>query len=50
MLFHIDELGMPRRPEVEALPTDREVWMDALPDEADLATLGDVEEILYGTF
>eukprot|EP00927_Polykrikos_kofoidii_P016323 TRINITY_DN1735_c0_g1_i1.p1 TRINITY_DN1735_c0_g1~~TRINITY_DN1735_c0_g1_i1.p1 ORF type:complete len:624 (+),score=107.20 TRINITY_DN1735_c0_g1_i1:130-1872(+) len=45
----IDELDMPDRPDVEPSPTDREVWVDPLPDEDELAdwlkAFGDVEEV-----
>lgn len=50
-VFHIDELDMPRRPKVEPEPTDREVFVDPMPDEdllsSCLAAFGDVEEVFY---
>merc|ERR550525_1868971 len=48
---HIDELAMPRRPNVEAGPQDVEVWMDPLPDAGEEgkewlgSSFGDVTEI-----
>eukprot|EP00927_Polykrikos_kofoidii_P085516 TRINITY_DN9327_c0_g1_i1.p1 TRINITY_DN9327_c0_g1~~TRINITY_DN9327_c0_g1_i1.p1 ORF type:complete len:1302 (+),score=142.95 TRINITY_DN9327_c0_g1_i1:73-3978(+) len=46
--IHIDELSMPQRPVVEPLACDREVFVDPLPDEDDLANwlsaFGEVEE------
>ncbi|CAE8707138.1 unnamed protein product, partial [Polarella glacialis] len=32
-VLHIDELAMPRRPDVPPAPSDREVYVDPLPDE-----------------
>jgi len=34
--IHIDELDMPRRPEIAAAAMDSEVWVDPLPDEPEL--------------
>lgn len=49
MFIYIDELSMPERPEVEPSPTDREVWVDPLPDEHEvsdwLKAFGEVEEV-----
>eukprot|EP00927_Polykrikos_kofoidii_P085519 TRINITY_DN9327_c1_g2_i1.p1 TRINITY_DN9327_c1_g2~~TRINITY_DN9327_c1_g2_i1.p1 ORF type:complete len:1073 (-),score=109.96 TRINITY_DN9327_c1_g2_i1:47-3178(-) len=46
---HLDELGMPRRPDVRPCSADCEVWVDPLPDEADikawLTTFGEVDEV-----
>ena len=48
MTFFMDELFMPQRPTVDPSPTDREVWVDPLPDEVDLPgwllAFGDAEE------
>mmetsp|Transcript_36099 Transcript_36099/g.90830 ORF Transcript_36099/g.90830 Transcript_36099/m.90830 type:complete len:740 (-) Transcript_36099:110-2329(-) len=49
MTIFIDELEMPNRPDVKASPTDREVWVDPLPDEEELEewlkAFGEVEEV-----
>eukprot|EP00933_Yihiella_yeosuensis_P003269 TRINITY_DN10586_c0_g3_i1.p1 TRINITY_DN10586_c0_g3~~TRINITY_DN10586_c0_g3_i1.p1 ORF type:complete len:1030 (+),score=266.68 TRINITY_DN10586_c0_g3_i1:185-3274(+) len=49
LIVHIDELDMPRRPEVPPAPSDREVYVDPLPDEDLLdtcvAAFGTEEEI-----
>lgn len=49
IILHVDELEMPMRPEMEPAPTDREVWVDPLPDEEGLvswlAAFGDAEEV-----
>jgi len=49
MLVFIDELFMPQRPEVESAPTDREIWVDPLPDEVELPSwltaFGKAEEV-----
>lgn len=46
---HIDELDMPRRPEIDPVDTDREVWVDPLPDEGELtewlSTFGEVDDV-----
>jgi len=48
-VLHIDELAMPRRPDVPPAPSDREVYVDPLPDEDLLDTcvnaFGTAEEI-----
>mmetsp|Transcript_42552 Transcript_42552/g.121737 ORF Transcript_42552/g.121737 Transcript_42552/m.121737 type:complete len:623 (+) Transcript_42552:55-1923(+) len=33
LVLHIDEVPMPRRPEVDPASTDREIYVDPLPDE-----------------
>jgi len=47
--LHIDELAMPKRPKVEPSSHDREVWIDPLPDDADLekflGSFGPTEEV-----
>lgn len=47
--LYIDELEMPQRPEIGPSPTDREVWIDPLPDEDELAewlqVFGAAEEV-----
>lgn len=47
--FYIDELEMPQRPDVEPSPTDREVWIDPLPDDDVLGdwlhAFGETEEV-----
>jgi len=49
VILHVDELDMPLRPEMQPAPTDREVWVDPLPDEETikgwLAAFGDAEEV-----
>lgn len=46
---HIDELSMPKRPEVEPSTLDREVWVNPLPDKEDeaewLRAFGKVEDL-----
>eukprot|EP00927_Polykrikos_kofoidii_P002494 TRINITY_DN10990_c0_g1_i1.p1 TRINITY_DN10990_c0_g1~~TRINITY_DN10990_c0_g1_i1.p1 ORF type:complete len:439 (-),score=72.72 TRINITY_DN10990_c0_g1_i1:104-1420(-) len=46
---YIDELDMPERPMVEPSPTDREVWVDPLPDDDDLTdwlrSFGEVDQV-----
>eukprot|EP00440_Ansanella_granifera_P047649 gb/GFBE01051612.1/.p1 GENE.gb/GFBE01051612.1/~~gb/GFBE01051612.1/.p1 ORF type:complete len:810 (+),score=152.86 gb/GFBE01051612.1/:1-2430(+) len=48
-IIHIDELNFTNRPDVEPAPTDREVYVDPLPDEDLLDTcvnaFGSTEEI-----
>eukprot|EP00928_Gymnodinium_smaydae_P021778 TRINITY_DN18531_c0_g2_i1.p1 TRINITY_DN18531_c0_g2~~TRINITY_DN18531_c0_g2_i1.p1 ORF type:complete len:443 (-),score=69.17 TRINITY_DN18531_c0_g2_i1:282-1529(-) len=48
-IVHLDEIRMPRRPDVQPSPTDRELFVDPLPEEEMLSTcldaFGDVEEV-----
>jgi len=47
--LHIDELAMPVRPKLEPINTDVEVWVDPLPDDAELkewlGSFGEEEEV-----
>lgn len=47
--IYIDELDMPSRPQVEPSATDREVWVDPLPDDGEveewLQAFGEVDEV-----
>lgn len=47
--IHLDELAMPKRPQVPPTTSDCEVWVDPLPDKHDLAELcgvfGDYKEV-----
>jgi len=52
MTLYLDELAMPKRPELPPAPTDREVFVDPLPGEDGseelkewLQTFGEVEEV-----
>jgi len=49
MIMHIDELEMPTRPVIKAAATDREVWVNPMPDDEDMETcvaaFGDAEDI-----
>mmetsp|Transcript_27970 Transcript_27970/g.92932 ORF Transcript_27970/g.92932 Transcript_27970/m.92932 type:complete len:879 (-) Transcript_27970:68-2704(-) len=48
-VLHIDELPMPRRPEVEPIKEDCEVWVDPLPEATELkawlAAFGEVVDV-----
>lgn len=49
VIIHIDELDLPRRPQIEPAATDREVFVDPMPEEEHLssclAAFGDVDEV-----
>jgi len=49
-VLHVDELDMPRRPAVEAVDTDRELFCNPLPDDDELdtclAAFGDAEDVV----
>jgi len=53
MVFHIDELEMPKRPEVQPAASDREVYVDPMPDkeflDSCLNAFGDVEGVFHIT-
>eukprot|EP00928_Gymnodinium_smaydae_P021057 TRINITY_DN18178_c0_g1_i2.p1 TRINITY_DN18178_c0_g1~~TRINITY_DN18178_c0_g1_i2.p1 ORF type:complete len:652 (-),score=131.11 TRINITY_DN18178_c0_g1_i2:87-2042(-) len=49
IIIHIDELDLSRRPRIDPLPHDREVFVDPMPEEEHLssclAAFGDVDEV-----
>eukprot|EP00927_Polykrikos_kofoidii_P042179 TRINITY_DN36032_c0_g1_i1.p1 TRINITY_DN36032_c0_g1~~TRINITY_DN36032_c0_g1_i1.p1 ORF type:complete len:714 (-),score=85.72 TRINITY_DN36032_c0_g1_i1:141-2282(-) len=49
IVIHIDELDLTRRPRIEPAPTDREVFVDPMPEQdllsSCLAAFGDVDEV-----
>lgn len=49
LTIHLDELPMPRRPQVEPSPSDRELFVDPLPEEemmeTCLAAFGDADDV-----